>query len=128
MSKSSPPMSENPQTSYTLLAVALVNDAASMDQQISAAARLAAPESEIRLWLLAEEPALKRREIEELAELRCPSADILLVIHDAEADDDELQAALACIENTEVLVIHASDSFGEQLADELQGRCEVVRV
>lgn len=122
-------MTDTPQTqSYALLSSALVNDVVVIDRAITAMARLAAPHAELRLWLLADEPVLKRREIEELAELHCPGRDVLLVIHDSESDEDELQAALACLENTEVLVIGISDSFGERLADELLGRCEVVRV
>lgn len=113
---------------HHLLACSLVNDAVVIDQQLNTLAGLAAPNAELRLWLLAENPVLKRREIEELAELHCPGRDVLLVIHDTDADDDELQSALACLENAEVLVIALADSFGERLADELNERCQVVRI
>jgi hypothetical protein len=122
-------MSQHPEsTPYHLLACALVNDSAVIDREISTLARFADAGAELRLWLLADEPVLKRREIEELTELYCPGCDVLLVIHDAEADDNELQAALACLENVEILVIDDGDSFGKRLADELKDRCEVVRV
>ncbi|GEM_PF-4335332 len=113
---------------YDLLACVLVNNSAAIDREIQSLKNLAAPGAELRLWLMADNPSLKRREIEELAELHCPGSDVLLVIHDGESDDDELQAALACLENAEVLVIDHTDSFSERVASELTGRCEVVRL
>ena len=112
---------------HDLLACVLVNNPAAIQREMDALARLAAPNAELRLWLLADNPALNRREIEDSAERHCPGSDVLLVIHDVEADDEELQAAFACLENAKVLVIAQSDSFGERLADGLKDRCEVVR-
>ncbi len=114
--------------SYSLLACVLVNDATQIDRQISSLAQFVSAGAELRLWLLADEPALKRREIEELTELHCNGCDVLLVIHAAADGYVELQSALACLENAEILLIESGDSFGERVADELLGRCEVVRL